>query len=116
MTSFFDFDEPAGGLRLADLVGADLPAATPAGPAEGASPAGTTTASTGGMAWSAQQQAAIGAVTAWYHRTPRGVLTADERDQVFRLFGHAGSGKTTLARHIVDALGLTRVSYAAFTG
>lgn len=36
--------------------------------------------------------------------------------QVFRLFGYAGTGKTTLARIIVDALDLNRVCYAAFTG
>lgn len=35
--------------------------------------------------------------------------------QVFRLFGYAGSGKTTLARHIA-ALVDDQVSYAAFTG
>jgi exodeoxyribonuclease V len=50
--------------------------------------------------------------------------------QVFRVFGYAGSGKTTLTRHAIDELGLDtmvkgadgivsgagRVLYAAFTG
>src|SRR5579871_4154655 len=35
--------------------------------------------------------------------------------QVFRLFGFAGTGKTTLARHIADAVD-GEVKYAAFTG
>lgn len=34
--------------------------------------------------------------------------------QVFRLFGYAGTGKTTLARHLADGVG--DVAYAAFTG
>jgi exodeoxyribonuclease-5 len=34
---------------------------------------------------------------------------------VFRLFGYAGTGKTTLARHLADSVD-GRVSYAAFTG
>jgi len=35
--------------------------------------------------------------------------------QVFRLFGYAGSGKTTLAKHLADDV-RGRVSYACFTG
>jgi exodeoxyribonuclease-5 len=35
--------------------------------------------------------------------------------QVFRLFGYAGTGKTTLARHLAEGLDGT-VKYAAFTG
>ncbi len=60
-----------------------------------------------GMEWAPQQQEAIDKVTAWY---------ACGDAQVFRLFGYAGTGKTTLARHLVEQLGLRRVSYAAFTG
>lgn len=54
---------------------------------------------------SPQQREAVGKATAWYR--------TDE--QVFHLFGYAGTGKTTIARHIVDELRVHAV-YAAFTG
>ena len=58
------------------------------------------------MAWSPQQDAALKAVSAWLkHGGP----------QVFRLFGYAGTGKTTLAKQIAeDADG--EVAFGAFTG
>lgn len=41
---------------------------------------------------------------------------ADKRGpQVFRLFGWAGTGKTTLAKHFADASGISAI-YGAFTG
>lgn len=55
-----------------------------------------------------QQNAAVAAVVQWYH--------SPNRPQVFRLFGYAGTGKTTLAQHIVDQLGLRNVRYVAFSG
>jgi exodeoxyribonuclease-5 len=58
------------------------------------------------MKWSPQQASAIDAVARW--------LDDDEGQQVFRLFGWAGTGKSTLARHL--AKGLRKVCYAAFTG
>jgi len=58
------------------------------------------------MAWSNQQNAAINAVSAW--------LKDKKGPQVFRLFGYAGSGKTTLAKHL--AQDLADVRYACFTG
>lgn len=54
-----------------------------------------------------QQQDGIDKITDWF---------ADDTRQVFRLFGYAGTGKTSLARHIVDRLGIQRVAYGAFTG
>ena len=45
------------------------------------------------MAWSPGQDAALQAVTAWLKRGDR---------QVFRMFGYAGTGKTTLAKQIAD--------------
>lgn len=59
-----------------------------------------------GMDFAPQQQEAIDKITDWYKESDK---------QVFRLFGYAGTGKTTLARHIVDSLGV-RALFAAFTG
>lgn len=61
-----------------------------------------------GVDLSPMQQATVDSITAWYEY--------DGADQVYRLFGFAGSGKTTLARHIVDQLGVANVRYAAYTG
>ncbi len=58
------------------------------------------------MLWSPQQDAALAAVSRWLKAgTP----------QVFRLFGYAGTGKTTLARHIAEDVS-GDVAFAAFTG
>ena len=59
-----------------------------------------------GREWSHEQAAAIDEVGRWLKQG---------EPQVFRLFGYAGVGKTTLARHIAEgALGET--AFAAFTG
>lgn len=58
------------------------------------------------MKWSPQQDAALKAVSAW--------LRDPVAPQVFRLFGYAGTGKSTLARHLAQDVG--KVRYAAFTG
>lgn len=58
------------------------------------------------MQWSEQQQDAIDAVVNWLGTPGR---------QVFRLFGFAGSGKTTLAKEIAKRVD-GEVMYAAFTG
>jgi exodeoxyribonuclease V len=59
------------------------------------------------MSWSPQQEHAIKAVQAW--------LANPKSPQIFRLFGYAGSGKTTLAKHLAaDVKG--PVHYACFTG
>jgi exodeoxyribonuclease-5 len=56
--------------------------------------------------WSPQQEAALKAVAAWLKR---------REPQIFRLFGYAGTGKTTLARHIAEGVE-GDVAFAAFTG
>lgn len=67
---------------------------------------------------SPQQMAAIAAIEDWFRRRTRD-------QQVFRLFGYAGTGKTTITRHAIGELGLEPmdrtggaggVLYAAFTG
>lgn len=59
------------------------------------------------MKWSPQQARALDAIADWL---------ADSRGpQVFRLFGWAGTGKTTLAKHFADASGVDAL-YAAFSG
>jgi len=57
--------------------------------------------------FSPQQEAALRAVAVWL-KDVRG-------PQVFRLFGYAGTGKTTLARHIAEDVE-GDVLFAAFTG
>lgn len=59
------------------------------------------------MKWAPQQSAALDAVRDW--------LAAPAGRQVFRLFGYAGSGKTTLARHLAENAD-GKVCFAAFTG
>ena len=58
------------------------------------------------MNWSAQQDSALLAVSAWLKT---------RKPQVFRLFGYAGTGKTTLARHIAGDL-KGEVVFGAYTG
>lgn len=59
------------------------------------------------MTWSPQQNAAIAAVKAW--------LAERSGKQVFRLFGYAGTGKTTLAKELASTV-KGSVLYATFTG
>jgi exodeoxyribonuclease-5 len=58
------------------------------------------------MAWSPQQDKALSEVSVWLKRG---------RPQVFRLFGFAGTGKTTLARHLAEDID-GEVCFGAFTG
>ncbi len=61
--------------------------------------------------FSPHQDAALKAVADWFKSRPgRGNVPP-----VFRLFGYAGTGKTTLARHIAEGVD-GRVLFAAFTG
>src|SRR3954470_2224245 len=60
--------------------------------------------------FSPHQDAALRAVGEWLKTRPgRG------GNQVFRLFGYAGTGKTTLARHLAESVE-GKVHFAAFTG
>lgn len=58
------------------------------------------------MNWSPEQDNALLAVDRWLK---------NRDSQVFRLFGYAGAGKTTMARHIAENAG-GDVAFAAFTG
>ena len=58
-----------------------------------------------------QQEAGRAAVKAWY----QGIADGTDHRQVFRLFGVAGTGKTTLARHLAEEIN-GNVYFAAFTG
>ncbi len=58
------------------------------------------------MQWSPEQDAALTAVSEW--------LKSGE-NQVFRLFGYAGTGKTTLARTLADDVD-GDVAFGAYTG
>jgi exodeoxyribonuclease-5 len=58
------------------------------------------------MTWSPQQDAALKSVADWLRRGDR---------PVFRLFGYAGTGKTTLARHIAEGVD-GDVAFGAYTG
>ena len=58
------------------------------------------------MQWSSEQSAALDRVGLW--------LKAGE-PQLFRLFGYAGVGKSTLARHIAEGAS-GEAAFAAFTG
>jgi exodeoxyribonuclease V len=57
------------------------------------------------MQFSPQQERALDAVSRWMKRGP----------QVFKLFGYAGTGKTTLAKHFAAGVNGS-VQYGAFTG
>ena len=62
-------------------------------------------------AFTPHQDIALNAVADWLRAKPGQGGTP----LVFRLFGYAGTGKTTLARHIADGVDGS-VKYAAFTG
>ena len=59
------------------------------------------------MEWSPQQEAAL--------KPRRGMAQGGRPPQLFRLFGYAGTGKTTLARHVAEAVE-GEVAFGAFTG
>src|SRR5262249_52541998 len=55
-----------------------------------------------------QQDSALGAASTW-------LKAARGRASIFRLFGYAGTGKTTLAKHLAEGID-GKVLFAAFTG
>src|SRR5947209_12498046 len=62
-------------------------------------------------AFSPEQDAALKAVAGWLKARPgRG-----NTPPVFRLFGYAGTGKSTLAKHLAEGVD-GKVLFAAFTG
>src|SRR6202142_1102478 len=61
--------------------------------------------------FSPPQDDALKAVATWLKAKPG----SNGTPQVFRLFGYAGTGKTTLARHLAEQAG-GEVKFAAFTG
>jgi exodeoxyribonuclease-5 len=61
------------------------------------------------MKWTNQQAGALKAVSQWLN----GSLQTDH-PQIFRLFGFAGTGKTTLTKHLAQDAG--NVMFAAYTG
>jgi len=91
--------------RCGAEAGSKAPAEAPP-PAPAATEAAPARARPIGREWSREQAAAIDTVGRW--------LKAGE-PQVFRLFGYAGVGKTTLARHVAEGAAGGTV-FAAFTG
>jgi exodeoxyribonuclease V len=88
--------------RRASAKGRDAAPATAKAPA----PPTTPKAPPPPRQWSSEQSLALDKVGQW--------LKAGE-PQVFRLFGYAGVGKTTLARHVAEAAS-GETAFAAFTG
>lgn len=60
------------------------------------------------MKWNSQQEGALKAVDKWFY-------TETKFKPIFRVFGFAGTGKSTLARHFANNID-GDVCYAAFTG
>jgi len=58
--------------------------------------------------WSPQQTAALKDVDKWFYQESK-------KKQIFRVFGYAGTGKTTLAKHFAENID-GDVCFAAFTG
>ncbi len=78
----------------------------PLGPRAAPAPAATPRPRSGAHDWTREQAAAIDRVGRWLK---------DGDEPVFRLFGYAGVGKTTLARHVAEAAD-GETAFAAFTG
>lgn len=57
-----------------------------------------------------EQDQALGRIADWYEQIDR------HHDLIFRLFGPAGTGKTTLVKQLARALGTPNIVYGAYTG
>jgi exodeoxyribonuclease V len=92
--------------KRTDEEGKTPPAAVESAAGERSPPVGAPSPRPIGREWSREQAEAVDQVGRWLKQG---------EPQVFRLFGYAGVGKTTLARHIAEgARGET--AFAAFTG
>ena len=60
------------------------------------------------MNWSPQQEKTLKSVSEW-------LKTGTHKQQVYRVFGYAGTGKTSLAKHLVEDV-CGDVYFAAYTG
>lgn len=68
------------------------------------------------MHWSPQQSAALASVSAWHQQCRAELRSGHNLSQpVLRVFGYAGVGKTSLARHFAEGIS-GQTCYAAFTG
>ncbi len=94
--------EPAS----AEPVAASTPLRPPESRPAPSAPAATPRPRTGARDWTREQAEAIDRVGRWLK---------DGGAPVFRLFGYAGVGKTTLARHVAEAAD-GETAFAAFTG
>ncbi len=94
--------EPASAEPVAASTPLPPPESRPAPPA----PAATPRPRTGARDWTREQAEAIDRVGRWLK---------DGGAPLFRLFGYAGVGKTTLARHVAEAAD-GETAFAAFTG
>jgi len=63
--------------------------------------------------WNDQQAKALKEVDKWFneYHTSRG-----KKKQVYKLFGYAGTGKTTLAKHFAGNLNPDEIQFGSFTG
>lgn len=77
------------------------------------------------MRWDDSQNAALSAVAAWHEQCLDEMMSNAGKPEamrkplskpVFRLFGWAGTGKTTLAKHLAATLNGNGAVFAAFTG
>jgi exodeoxyribonuclease V len=64
------------------------------------------------MQWNMQQQSALKAVNNWYNEY---YTSKNPKKNIFRIWGYAGTGKTTLARHFAENTNSGAV-YGAYTG
>jgi AAA domain len=68
------------------------------------------------MKWSPQQAGALMSVDVWHKECMRQIgMGMTLSKPIFRVFGYAGTGKTTLARHFATGID-GRTVYAAYTG